>query len=287
MAKFFEPMPTISYNGVRCKNITQRTTLTKQVRENYASFYEQTLRDGDRPDIVAYEAYGDQYYDWLCYYSNEIVDPYHGWFLDQDNFDKYIISKYGSIAEALERTCYYRVTQSDARLEKAGYDALTPLRKKYWNPVTDEVGNILYYTRVKYDWKVTTNQFIRLTASLNETNVKNFVVGEHITQVVNGSIVASGDVVRVTATMLELQHIQGTFVVGNVTGMTSDTVASIGAVENIGVTIQPDELVYWEPVSYYIHEQELNEEKRKIKLLVPSVATQTVRAHEELVNELI
>lgn len=287
MANFFKPMPVVYYNGVPCKNITQRTLLTKQVRDSYAAFYEYTLQDGDRPDVVAHKHYGESFYDWLCYYSNQTVDPYHGWFLDEDSFNKYIISKYGSLIEATERTAYYRVKKSDETLSIQGYQALTALRKKYWTPYTDEVGNVLYYTRIPHDLKISTNALVTLTASLNETNASKFTIGEHVTQTVSGAVVAAGDVVRVTDTTLELQHIQGTFVAGNVVGMSSDTTASIGNVDVIGVTIQPDELVYWEQVSYFTHEQELNEEKRKIKMLIPSVATQTVRAHEELLNGLV
>lgn len=287
MAKFFEPMPLIEHSGTICKNITQRTVLTRQVRDNTVAFYERTLQDGERPDTVAYKEYGDQFFDWLCYYSNGIVDPYHGWLLDEQNFNKYIVSKYGSLARAVEQTAYYRVKASSETIAISAYAALTAARKKYWTPYTDDVGNIMYYVRTKNNSKVATNAFVRLTASLNETAVSKFVIGEHVTQVVGGVIGASGDVVRVTDTTVELQHIQGTFVAGNVTGMTSDNVASIGEVFNIGVTIPPDELIYWEPVSYFIHEQEMNEQKRKIKMIVPSVATQTARAHEDLLNELI
>lgn len=287
MAKFFEPMPVITYNDTQCKNLTQRTLLTKQVRNSYSSFYERTMQDGERPDVVAYKEYGDSFLDWICYYSNDIVDPYHGWLLNEENFNKYIISKYGSLAQAVERTAYYRVTKSDQKLSLSGYSALTARRKKYWKPFADEVGNVLYYERVEQDLKVATNAFVKLTASLNETRTINFTVGEHVTQVTGGSITAAGDVVRVTSTTIELQHIQGTFVAGNITGMSSDTVASIGEVMDIGITIPYDEAVYWEPVSFFTHELELNEQKRKIKLLLPAVATQTARAHEDLVNELV
>lgn len=287
MAKFFQPMPIIEYNGTLCKNITQRTLLTRQVREQYASFYERTLQDGERPDVVAYKEYNDQYFDWLCYYSNEIVDPYHGWILDEDNFNKYIISKYGSLAEAAERTAYYRVKISDDNISVSAYNALAPLRKKYWQPHLDEAGNVLNYVRTRHELKISTNALVRLTASLNETAIPSFIVGEHVTQTTNGAVTASGDVVRVTDTTIELQHIQGTFVVGNVVGMSSDTTASIGGVLDMGYTIPADEAVYWEPVSYFTHEQELNEQKRTIKMLLPAVAAQAVRAHEDLLNELI
>jgi Base plate wedge protein 53 len=287
MANFFKPMPIVYYNGIPCKNITQRTLLTKQVRDSHVAFYEYTLQDGDRPDVVAHKNYGDAFYDWICYYSNGTVDPYHGWFLDEDSFNKYIVSKYGSLAEATERTAYYRVSKSDDTLSTSGYNALTARRKKYWTPYTDDVGIILYYVRISHDLKISTNALVTLTASLNETSLPDFVVGEHVTQTINGVVTAAGDVVRATPTTLDVQHIQGTFVAGNITGMSSDITASIGGATSIGVTIEPDELIYWEQVSCFTHEQELNEQKRKIKMLTPSVATQTVRAHEELLNGLI
>ena len=287
MAKFFASMPVTTYNDVTCKNITQRSVLTQKVRDESVAFYTYSLQDGDRPDTIAYRAYGDSYFDWLCYYANEIVDPYYGWCLSREDFDKHIIKKYGSIAEASERISHYRVSRSDATIDLAGYNALTSRRKKYWVPYTDEAGTVLYYKRSRIDMISATNAHIMLLASLNEANMPNFIVGEHVTQTVGGIVVASGDVVRVTANSLDLQHIQGTFVIGSVSGMSSDQQASVGEVISNGVTIHSDELVYWEPVSFYDYEQELNEQKREIKMLVPSVAIQTVRAHEEILNELV
>lgn len=288
MAKFFEPRPAITYNGVQCKNITQRTTLTQEVKRAYTAFYEYYLEDGERPDVVAHKAYGDQYYDWLVYYSNGVVDPYHGWFLSDVDFAKYITNKYGSVAEADERVAFYRVMYNDSKLTVEEYNALLKRRKKYWTPVLDSTGTSpLYYERVRLDWKVATNKIVQLSAALNETRMPNLVVGEHISQVVGGAVVASGDVARVTETTVDVQNVTGTFVANNITGMTSDTVVSIGGTVDIGVSIHPDELIYWEPVTYYLHEQEMNEQRRVISMLVPAVATQAVRAHEEKVNERI
>lgn len=288
MAKFFEVRPTIMYNGVQCKNITQRTTLTQEVQRAYTAFYDYYIQDGERPDVVAYKAYGDQYYDWLVYYSNGVVDPYHGWFLSDVDFAKYIANKYGSVAEADERIAYYRVSHTDQKLTAEEYNSLLPRRKKYWRPVIDDVNaKPLYYERMATEHKVNTNQLVQLTAALNETRMAKLSVGEHVTQVVNGVLVASGDVVRVTETTADIANIDGSFVVGVVTGMSTDTVVNVGGVSNVGVSIHPDELIYWEPVTYFMHEQEINESRRVISMLVPAVATQAVRAHEEKVNERV
>lgn len=285
MAKFFEPFPTITYNGVACKNIVKRTALSNDVRREYRSFYNFELQDGDRPDIVAHQAYNDQYFDWVVYYTNRIVDPYHGWCLSQSEFNDYIADKYGSTTNAREQISHYRVTHDDQTLTVAGYNALLPSRKKYWTAVCDEYNNALYYTRIKMELKVNTNSVVRLTGTLTNTTTADFAVGEHVTQAVNGILVASGDVARTTATTIELVNIQGTFVVGQVVGLTTDTEASIGGVEILGVTIPPDELVYWEPVSFFDAEVEHNEMKRQIQMLVPGIASRVVLDHKDLVNE--
>lgn len=285
MAKFFEPFPTITYNGVACKNITKRTALTRDVRNNFAAFYNFELQDGNRPDIVAHQVYGDQYFDWVVYYANQIVDPYHGWCLSQDEFTKYIINKYNSIAEATERINHYRVKVDDATLTVAAFEVQTPGRKKYWTPVYDDAYNILFYKRVNVDWKINTNSMVRLVGTLTNTTTADFTVGEHVTQVSGGVVVAAGDVVRCTSTTLELINISGTFSVGQVTGSSSDTVASIGEVEVVGVTIPEDELSFWEPVSFYEYEYQLNEDRRDIKMIVPNIAAQIVGTHKDLVNE--
>lgn len=285
MAKFFEKFPTREYNGVQCKLITTRTALSAETKKTYTAFYDIPVRDGDRPDTVSYQAYGDQYYDWLLYYANGIVDPYYQWCLDDESLIKTIEMKYGSLAEAQERIIFYRTKQQDATIDTAAYASLAPSIKKYWAAVTDDAsGAILYYKRAMLEYTVNTNQLVVLTASIGETRIGSLQPNERVTQTTNGRVTASGQIVFNDGTTVTVGCVEGSFVPGTVIGASSEVSVSVGEVDILGYTIPAEERVFWEPISCYQYEIEQNERYRTIRALVPGAADIAAAKHEELLN---
>lgn len=55
------------------------------------------IKNGERPDQISYEQYGDEQYYWLILHINEVVDFYNEWPMSQYNLDRYITDKYGTI----------------------------------------------------------------------------------------------------------------------------------------------------------------------------------------------
>jgi hypothetical protein len=284
MAKFFEKFPIKQYNGVNCKHITTRTKLPEQVEREYSSFYELTVRDGERPDAISFKSYDDQYLDWLVYYSNRIIDPYYQWCLDEDSLNNSIIVKYGSLVEAREKIAFYRVKQSDDTLSLAAYNALTTGRKKYWSAQLNEVGEALYYKWIRHDHTVNTNRLIKIEKTLLETNLQNLQLGERVVQVVGGRVTASAQIDFIDNDSAVLKCVEGEFTVGNITGASSGITIGVGNVEEIGFTIPDDERAYWEPVTFYDYEVEQNEQYRNIRMLAPSLVDAAARSHEELLR---
>ena len=54
------------------------------------------IRDGDRPDTLAYQFYGDPELHWLIMYSNgtSISNPWYDWPMTQGTLTKFITKKY-------------------------------------------------------------------------------------------------------------------------------------------------------------------------------------------------
>ena len=66
---------------------------------NAASYFvKYTIRDGDRPDTLAHQYYGDSDLHWLICYTNgiNILNPLYDWPLTQYDLKKFITKKYGS-----------------------------------------------------------------------------------------------------------------------------------------------------------------------------------------------
>lgn len=144
---FFANIPIINYQGTQVRDILKKSQFFKSVLDNYNAFYPYTVLDEDRADLIAFHYYGSWEYDWLVYFSNQMLDPYFDWVPTQDQFDKYLMKKYGSFENALETIHHYRYDRSvdpaDAEADyKDGYEMtpdtfslLTNIQKSFWKPV--------------------------------------------------------------------------------------------------------------------------------------------------------
>ena len=65
----------------------------------YEQYY---VKNGQRPDQISYNLYGDEQYYWIILQINEIIDYYTQWPLSQYELDEYILQKYGSSTKADE-----------------------------------------------------------------------------------------------------------------------------------------------------------------------------------------
>jgi len=61
-------------------------------------FVKHIIRDGDRPDILAHQYYGDSELHWLFFFTNgvKLLNPYYDWPLTQYDLKKFVNKKYGS-----------------------------------------------------------------------------------------------------------------------------------------------------------------------------------------------
>lgn len=114
MAFYFRPFPKIEYDLKKNKlpllltNITARYKIRDILKNKVAIYYDYVVKDSDRPDLIAYKYYDDETLDWLIYLVNDIIDPYYDWPLNQDAFNKYMRTLYGSVSGAQATVYEYR-----------------------------------------------------------------------------------------------------------------------------------------------------------------------------------
>jgi len=110
---YFEPFPTINYDIKKNGNKTEVTDLFLRYKildvfkNQSAVYYNYSIKDGERPDVIAAKYYDDESLDWIILLVNNIVDPQFDWPLDNKAFSNYITKKYGSITAAREQTHHY------------------------------------------------------------------------------------------------------------------------------------------------------------------------------------
>ena len=292
MTKFFNKFPKITYENNLAINLLARVTMSKLALNSKQAYYDYTIVEGTRPDNLSYNYYDNSDYVWLIGLANQIVDPYYDFPISTENLNILITKKYGSIANAQNIIKFFRTNwlADESRITTAAYSALGVGEQKYWAPEINQNNSIIAYVRKKEDWVVTTNKIQQLSidnASFNLLSEDNyeiisedtsnivvdytpetipdnkFVAGELVSQ--NGVTFAT--VVTSSETTLVIQHISGTAVTGEITGLTSGASGTVASLNTISINIPAEELIYWESVSVYDYEVEQNAKKRNIKLI--------------------
>jgi hypothetical protein len=106
MSSYFRTIPNFDYvnrdpnsknisDYVTVKNIFKRGKIREEIFGDTSYFDLYNVSGDDRPDIVAYQIYGDEALDWVILLSNNIQNLHSEWPLTQDEFDKHLINKYG------------------------------------------------------------------------------------------------------------------------------------------------------------------------------------------------
>ena len=103
--KYFSYLPNVQYalsankagqiNYAAMKDFFRMATVRDDVFKNDTLYTQYTVKNGERPDQVSYEIYGDEQYYWVILQINEIIDYYNEWALSDSELDQYVVKKYG------------------------------------------------------------------------------------------------------------------------------------------------------------------------------------------------
>lgn len=136
MSQYFSNFPILSYslpglpNATTVTDVTKRFILRDFYRRNMFDFYQYDIIDGERPDNVSYNFYGESDLDWLILLPNEMLDPYYEWPRSQYDLNEFIRKKYGSVSTAQATTHHYeQIIQSRSSIQDAdGITIVVPER---------------------------------------------------------------------------------------------------------------------------------------------------------------
>jgi len=289
MNNLFEKYPVINYANNVSINILAKIDIAKSTLSDSSIYYPYTIKDGETPYQVALNYYNDPRYVWLVFMSNKLVDPYYEWPLDNNTFEQHIVKKYGSLQNAIEKTAFYRITykNDDRMLSPAQYNdnILTPgYLKKYWKPVVNEAGTTLFYDRKNDMTVVETNKIMEIYVS----NTQTFTNGENVLQSnTAGGLLGKGQIKSLETDRIIIQHIEGAFanttgVVSTIKGQESNTTSTVTNTRVLYTALSAQEYVYWEPVSYYTYESEINESRKFITLIDSAYVDRIEKEIQEL-----
>ena len=289
MDNFFKHFPLVGYGNNIANtvsvNLMAKIAFQKTIQQNYEIFHPYTIQDGDRADTIANYYYGDPGYDWIVYFSNNIIDPYYDWYMNSESFKKFIIEKYGSLTSAKRNIKFFRTNyvSDDSMISVAAYEALSENQKRFWAPVVGSYNNVVRYERKKEDVIFKTNKTQQLSISL--VGNTNFQVNEYIYQTSGGVTISSGTVNYSNSSVCVISNVGGSISnTYNILGGDSGANATISTVNTITTSIDTDIQQYFESVSFYEYENEINEQKKNIRLIDVSYVSSIEKEFKKLLS---
>lgn len=125
---YFANIPSIEYGTKVAKNLLARPLIKEKILNNPNIIYDYVIKDGERPDQIANDYYGNVNFVWLIFLTNSIVDPYYDWPLTSRQLEIFIKDKYGSVEASKDNTSttnivHYKHNTKGTIISKDTYDS--------------------------------------------------------------------------------------------------------------------------------------------------------------------
>ena len=135
---YFSKFPLMAYDIKGDKkykllpNILRRVKLRSGLRSGAFMFDNYDVKDGERPEDIAFKWFGDAEYHWVILMTNNITDRYYQWPLTQPQFQEYIKDKYGAGNE--DAVHHYEITQTSGPTSSRDYSHMVECNSDETNP---------------------------------------------------------------------------------------------------------------------------------------------------------
>jgi hypothetical protein len=204
MSRYFSYFPKVLYSlndnqsFEYVTNILTRIKFDDNIKNQSTLYYTFTINDGERPDTLAHKIYGDEEKHWIILLMNDIIDVKSQWPLSYQEFNSYLIKKYGSIATAMatnhsyEKTLKYTIANSDDTYRE---ETITITLSEY-NSLTTGIQSFSFGTeksfsinttkkqKTKYDYEIELNDEKRNIKILKPEYMNN--VMRNMQSILNG-----------------------------------------------------------------------------------------------------
>ena len=121
---YFSKFPVFAYDIKNNENykllpdILRRVKLRTLVKSGGMLFDKYDVKEGEKPEDVAFKWFGDAELHWVILMTNNITDRYYGWPMNSVQFAEYLTDKYGAGNE--DAIHHYEVTQDSGRTSGKG-----------------------------------------------------------------------------------------------------------------------------------------------------------------------
>ena len=151
---YFRRFPLMAYDIKGNKqykllpDILRRVKLRTGIRNGSFLFDKYNVKQGEKPEDIAFKWFGDAEYHWIILMTNNVTDRYYQWPMTQPQFEEFLKDKYGAGSE--DSIHHYEITQKSGNKTADGpsdYDHLIEVNSN--EPGAASVSNIEYERRIQ------------------------------------------------------------------------------------------------------------------------------------------
>ena len=145
-------------------NILRRVKLKSAVADGQVIFDKYDVKEGEKPEDVAFKWFGDAEYHWVILMTNNVTDRYYGWPMNQTQFAEYLEDKYSNPDDIH----HYEITKDSGRTTGQG-----PSDYSYLVEVNSDTANAISISNRQYEERE--QDKLRQIKLLDKIHLSNFV----------------------------------------------------------------------------------------------------------------
>ena len=146
---YFDRFPSMVYdmkndgNFKLLPDILRRVKQRNAIKDGQFIFDTYDVRDGEKPEDVAYNWFGDAQLHWVILMTNNVTDRYFDWPMNQPQFAEFLTDKYGTDVDSVH---HYEVTKDSGRTTGQG-----PNDYSYLVEVNSDTANAISISNRQYE----------------------------------------------------------------------------------------------------------------------------------------
>jgi len=150
---YFIKFPKMTYdikgdnNRKLLPDILRRVKIRSKFKTETMLFDKYDVKEGEKPEDVAYKWFGDAELHWVVLMTNDITDRYYEWPMNSVQFAEYLTDKYGAGNE--DSIHHYEVTQDSGRTSGRG-----PSDYSYLVEVNSDTDNASSISNREYEERI-------------------------------------------------------------------------------------------------------------------------------------
>jgi hypothetical protein len=167
---YFERFPNMLYDVKNNGNYKLLPDILKRIKQRNAIasgqfiFDTYDVRNGEKPEDIAYKWFGDAQLHWVILMTNDITDRYYQWPMNDAQFEEFIADKYSNP----DGIHHYEVTKDSGRTTGQGPNDYSHLVE-----VNSDTDNAISISNREYEERIQDkNRSIRL---LNQRFLSDFI----------------------------------------------------------------------------------------------------------------